>query len=426
MEELHAGRTTLGEIFHRVVVEEKLAEYFQLSFAFQYNDSYDKNNARSFCNNIRTAGGGSHVSGFESGLFEVCKELIIKDNPNLELEPSDVSTGLTAIVSVRIKDPEFAGQTKDRLANREVREKTKRLTQELVNGFFQDNAATAKLVKEKIIDNAKLRLHLREEQDIFQSGKESPDLLKVMSSSEANEEIFFVEGKSAGGSAEEGRDPKTQTVFALQGKLPNALKGLFGRVLKNKIISNTLLALGFADQKRLLKNDYIRFHPLLEKQTLDEEVSLLEDFTYQEADRQEVIPANTPLNLEQLAIVVRETLKGLLSKANFKRIVLMADPDDDGAHIVVLLLTFIFKYLPYLIEGGRVFVAVPPLYRVQAKKQIRYFYNDQELKSYLQEHPREERKIERIKGLGQMDASELFESTMDPTQRRLYNINIAD
>ncbi|CAI2163602.1 2069_t:CDS:2 [Funneliformis geosporum] len=406
------------EIFHRVVVEEKLSEYFQLSFAFQYNDSYDKNNARSFCNNIRTAGGGSHVSGFESGLFEVCKELIIKDNPNLELEPSDVSVGLTAIVSVRVKDPEFAGQTKDRLANREVREKTKRLTQELVSGFFQDNATTAKIIKEKIIDNAKLRLHLKEEQDIFQSGKQTPDLLKVMSSSEANEEIFFVEGKSAGGSAEEGRDPKTQTVFALQGKLPNALKGLFGRVLKNKIISNTLLALGFADQKGLLKNDYIRFHPLLEKQTLDEEVSLLEDFTYQEADRQEVIPANTPLNLEQLAIVVRETLKDLLSKANFKRIVLMADPDDDGAHIVVLLLTFIFKYLPYLIEGGRVFVAVPPLYRVQAKKQVHYFYNDQELKSYLQEHPREERKIERIKGLGQMDASELFESTMDPTQRQ--------
>jgi DNA gyrase/topoisomerase IV subunit B len=133
-----------------------------------------------------------------------------------------------------------------------------------------------------------------------------------------------------------------------------------------------------------------------------------------------------PLNLEQIAIVVRETLKNLLGKANFKKIILMADPDDDGAHIVVLLLTFIFKYLPYLIEGGKVFVAVPPLYRVQSKKQIHYFYNKQELDDYQQEHPGMERKIERIKGLGQMDASELFESTMDPDRRHLYNINITD
>ncbi|CAG8773577.1 11171_t:CDS:1, partial [Ambispora leptoticha] len=185
---------------------------------------YDKNNTRSFCNNIRTGGGGSHVSGFESGLFEVCKELVIKDNPNLEIELSDVLVGLTSLVAVRIKDPEFAGQTKDRLANREVREKTKKATQELVSGFFQDNAATAKLIKEKIIDNAKLRQHLKDEQDIFQGGKKNLDLLKVLSSSEENEEIFFVEGKSAGGSAEEGRDVKTQTVLALQGKPPNALK----------------------------------------------------------------------------------------------------------------------------------------------------------------------------------------------------------
>jgi DNA gyrase/topoisomerase IV subunit B len=425
VEELHAGRTTLGEIFHRVVVEEKLAEYFQLSFAFQYNDSYDKNNARSFCNNIRTAGGGSHVSGFESGLFEVCKELIIKDNPNLELEPSDVSVGLTAIVSVRIKDPEFAGQTKDRLANREVREKTKRFTQELVSGFFQDNAATAKLIKEKIIDNAKLRLHLREEQDIFQGGKKSLDLIKVLSGSEENEEIFFVEGKSAGGSAEEGRDVKTQTVLALQGKPPNALK-LVRRVLQNKQIQNILLALGFAESKGLLKNNYVRFRPLLEQPVLDEELTLPEELVYEEEEEKKVIAADTLLNFEQLTIVVRETLKNLLSRANFKKIILMADPDDDGAHIVVLLMTFIFRYLPYLIEGGKVFVAVPPLYRVQTKKQVLYFYSDQELEVYRQNNPLEERKIERIKGLGQMDASELFESTMDPNQRRLYKVHITD
>ena len=137
----------MGEIFHQTVIEEKSSEYFQLSFAFQYNDSYDKNNPRSFCNNIRTGGGGSHVSGFESGLFETCKELVIKDNPNLEIELSDILVGLTSVVAVRVKDPEFAGQTKDRLANREVREKTKKTTQELVSGFFQDNATTAKRIK---------------------------------------------------------------------------------------------------------------------------------------------------------------------------------------------------------------------------------------------------------------------------------------
>jgi DNA gyrase/topoisomerase IV subunit B len=425
VEELNTGKITLGEVFYKTVIEEKPPEYFQLSFAFQYQDSYDKLVPRSFCNNIRTGGGGYHLSGFLSGLFEVCKGLIIEDNPNLEIEESDILGGLAAIVSVRVKEPEFAGQTKDRLTTRGVREKTKKITQELVSNFFQDRVATAKIIKEKIIDNAKLRLHLKEEQDIFQVGKKLSDL-KVFSSSEENEEIFFVEGKSAGGSAEEGRDPKTQTVFALQGKLPNALKGLFSRVLKNKIISNVLLSLGFSDHKGLLKNDYIRFRPYLEQQVLDEELTLLEDFVYEEEGEQKVIAADTPLNLEQVAIVVRETLKNLLSKANFKKIILMADPDDDGAHIVVLSLTFIFKYLPYLIEGGKVFVAVPPLYRVQSKKQIHYFYNNKELDDYQQEHPGMERKIERIKGLGQMDASELFESTMDPDRRHLYNININD
>ncbi|KLL02076.1 MAG: DNA gyrase subunit B [Mycoplasmataceae bacterium RC_NB112A] len=424
VEELHAGKTTLGEIFHQVVIDEKNSEYFQLSFAFQYQDNYDKNTIRSFCNNIRTGGGGSHVSGFESGLFEVCKELVIKDNPNLEIESSDTLVGLTALLAVRIKNPEFAGQTKDRLANREVREKTKKLTQELVSSFFQDNAATTKIIKEKIIDNAKLRLHLKEEQDIFQGGKKSLDLLKVMSTSEENEEIFFVEGKSAGGSAEEGRDVKTQTVLALQGKPPNALK-LVRRVLQNKQIHNILLALGFADTKGLLKNNYVRFRPWLEKQILDEELTLPEDFIYEEGEEKKVIAANTLLNLDQLTIIVRETLKNLLSKSNFKKIILMADPDDDGAHIVILLVTFIFKHLPYLIEGGKVFVAVPPLYRVQSGKKVHYFYNEEALKKYRAEHPREERKIERIKGLGQMDASELFESTMGP-ERHLYNINIAN
>jgi DNA gyrase subunit B len=425
VEELNSGKTTLGEVFHRIVLEEKDSEYFQLSFAFQYQDSYDRSNTRSFCNNIRTGGGGSHVSGFESGLFEVCKELVVKDNPNLEVEPSDVLVGLTSLVAVRIKNPEFAGQTKDRLANREVREKTKKATQELVSGFFQDNAATAKIIKEKVIDNAKLRLHLKEEQDIFQGGKKSLDLIKVLSGSEENEEIFFVEGKSAGGSAEEGRDVKTQTVLALQGKPPNALK-LVRRVLQNKQIQNVLLALGFADTKGLLRNNYVRFRPWLEKQVLDEELTLSEEFVYEEEDEKKVIAADIPLNLEQVTIIVRETLKSLLGKANFKKIILMADPDDDGAHIVILLVTFIFKHLPYLIEGGKLFVAVPPLYRVQSKKQIHYFYDDQELDTYRKEHPREERKIERIKGLGQMDASELFESTMDPNKRRLYGVNIVN
>ncbi|CFW93437.1 DNA gyrase (subunit B) [endosymbiont DhMRE of Dentiscutata heterogama] len=425
IEELHASKTTLGEIFHQVVSEEKASEYFQLSLAFQYQDSYDKNNIRSFCNNIRTGGGGSHVSGFESGLFEICKELVIKDNPNLEIETSDILVGLTSLVSVRIKNPEFAGQTKDRLANREVREKTKKLTQELISGFFQDNAATAKIIKEKIIDNAKLRLHLKEEQDIFQGGKKTLDLVKVLSGSEENEEIFFVEGKSAGGSAEEGRDVKTQTVLALQGKPPNALK-LVRRVLQNKQIYNILLALGFADTKGLLKNNYVRFRPWLEKQVLDEELTLPEEFVYEEEGKKKAIAADTPLNLGQVSIIVRETLKSLLGKSNFRKIILMADPDDDGAHIVILLVTFIFKHLPYLIEGGKLFVAVPPLYRVQARKQIHYFYSDQELETYLKDHPREERKIERIKGLGQIDASELFESTMDPERRRLYNVNIAN
>ena len=396
-----------------------------MNLAFQYNDGYEKNGIRSFCNNIRTGSGGTHVDGFEVGLLKACQELVEKKNPNLSIVRDDVCEGLTSVIAVRIKEPEFTGQTKDRLANKEVREATKKVTYELVNRFFQDNNATAERIVKKIIDNASIRARIKEEQDLLRGNREEIVLPGVLSNAEESEEIFFVEGKSAGGSAEEGRDVKTQTILALQGKPPNALK-LVKKVLQNKEIRNILSVLGFANLNDLLKNNYVRFRHKVEKELAEEELSLPEDFVYEEEEKHQVILANTPLNLEQLFIIVRETLKSLLTKSRYKKIILMADPDPDGDHISLLLITFIFKHLPYLIEGGKLFVAVPPFYRVQTKKQIHYFYSDRELEDFRQANPREERKIERIKGLGQMDSLELFQSTMDPDKRRLYSLKFGN
>jgi len=426
VKEINSGERLVGtEICQEEFEEKDEKKYFYLNLAFQYNDGYEKTGVRSFCNNIRTGSGGTHVDGFETGLLKACQELIEKKNLNLSIVRDDVLEGLIVVIAVRIKEPEFTGQTKDRLANKETREVTKKATHELVNRFFQDNSTTAELIIRKIIDNASIRARIKEEQDLLRGNREEIVLPGVLSTSEESEEIFFVEGKSAGGSAEEGRDVKTQTILSLQGKPPNALK-LVKKVLQNKEIRNILSVLGFANLNDLLKNNYIRFRHKAEKVIIEEEIILPEDFIYEKESEQKLISAGTQLDLEQLLLIVQETLKNLLTKSRYKKIILMADPDPDGDHISLLLITFIFKHLPYLIEGGKLFVAVPPFYRVQTKKQIHYFYNDRELEAFRREHPREERKIERIKGLGQMDSLELFESTMDPLKRRLYNLKFGN
>jgi len=245
-----------------------------------------------------------------------------------------------------------------------------------------------------------------------------------LSTSEKKEEIFFVEGKSAGGSADKGKNVETQSVLSLQGKIPNALK-LVRRILKNKVIISILSILGFSNLNDLLKNNYVRFRNKLEKELSDEELILPEDFVYDDNEgERKTILAGTALNVEQSTIVVRETLKNLLGKSRYEKIILMADPDPDGDHINLLLITFIFKHLPYLIEGGKLFVAVPPFYRVQTKKQVLYFYSEKELEDYRHNHPHEERKVERIKGLGQFGDIELYESTMDPDRRCSYELKI--
>jgi len=426
-EDVISGKT---KICYEKWTKEDEKKKFRIDIAFQYlTKEYGSNNINSFCNNIRTSSGGTHVDGFELGLLKTCQIFIEKKNPNILITKEDVMDGITVIISILINNPEFIGQSKDRLANKEVKELTKKATQEIVEKFFQDNSKTAELIFKKIIENFTLRAQNKKAQDILKDNKEEENILPgILTTSEKREEIFLVEGQSAGGSTQEGRDVETQDALALQGKPPNALKSNINKIIKNNELGNILNVLGFGGNfVNLSKNNYNNFRPKIDsfkENGISEKIVLSEDFYYLEKEDKKIIKAGKILNLEDIEIIIKESLINLLKKSRYKKIIIMADPDDDGRHIAILIITFIFKYLPYLIEGNKLFVAVPPLYRIQKKKEIHYLYDEKELKEFHFNN-KENIKIERIKGLGQMDPNELWDSTMNPEKRRLYNLKFS-
>ncbi|MBR3824084.1 MAG: DNA topoisomerase (ATP-hydrolyzing) subunit B [Lachnospiraceae bacterium] len=351
---------------------EKNKVYVEVSF--QHNDSFNES-VFSFVNNINTPEGGTHLMGFRNAVTKTFNDYarsakLLKDNePNLTGE--DIREGLTAIVSVKIEDPQFEGQTKQKLGNSEARSAVDNIVSEQLTYFLEQNPSVAKTICEKSILAQRAREAARKARDLTRrktalEGMSLPGKLADCSDKDPkNCEIYIVEGDSAGGSAKTARNRATQAILPLRGKILNVEKARLDKIYANAEIKAMITAFG---------------------------TGIHEDFD--------------------------------ISKLRYHKIILMTDADVDGAHISTLLLTFLFRFMPDLIKEGHVYLAKPPLYKLEKNKKVWYAYSDDELEKILAEVGRDQNnKIQRYKGLGEMDADQLWETTMDPERRILMRVN---
>ena len=343
--------------------------------AMQHNDSYNES-VYSFVNNINTPEGGTHLVGFRNALTKTFNDYartnkILKENePNLSGD--DIREGLTAIVSIKIEDPQFEGQTKQKLGNSEARGAVDSIVSEQLTYFLEQNPAIAKIICEKSILAQRAREAARKARDLTRrktalEGTALPGKLADCSDKDPkNCEIYIVEGDSAGGSAKTARSRATQAILPLRGKILNVEKARLDKIYANEEIKAMITAFG---------------------------TGIHEDFD--------------------------------ISKLRYDKIIIMTDADVDGAHIATLMLTFIYRFMPELIRQGHVYLAKPPLYKLEKNKQVWYAYSDEELDKILAEVGRDQNnKIQRYKGLGEMDADQLWDTTMDPEKRILLRVNI--
>ncbi|WP_442867439.1 DNA topoisomerase (ATP-hydrolyzing) subunit B [Candidatus Acetatifactor stercoripullorum] len=351
---------------------EKNNVYVEVSF--QHNDSYNES-VFSFVNNINTPEGGTHLQGFRNALTKTFNDYarnakLLKDSePNLSGE--DIREGLTAIISVKIEDPQFEGQTKQKLGNSEARGAVDSIVSEQLTYFLELNPAIAKAICEKSILAQRAREAARKARDLTRrktalEGMSLPGKLADCSDKDPkNCEIYIVEGDSAGGSAKTARSRATQAILPLRGKILNVEKARLDKIYANAEIKAMITAFG---------------------------TGIHEDFD--------------------------------ITKLRYDKIIIMTDADVDGAHISTLLLTFLYRFMPDLIKEGHVFLAKPPLYKLEKNKKVWYAYSDEELDAILKEVGRDQsNKIQRYKGLGEMDAEQLWETTMDPERRILLRVN---
>ncbi len=351
---------------------QKNGVYVEVSF--QHNDSYNES-VFSFVNNISTPEGGTHLQGFRNAITKTFNDYarnakLLKDNePNLSGE--DIREGLTAIISVKIEDPQFEGQTKQKLGNSEARGAVDSVVSEQLTYFLELNPSIAKSICEKSILAQRAREAARKARDLTRrktalEGMSLPGKLADCSDKDpANCEIYIVEGDSAGGSAKTARSRATQAILPLRGKILNVEKARLDKIYANAEIKAMITAFG---------------------------TGIHEDFD--------------------------------ITKLRYNKIILMTDADVDGAHISTLLLTFIYRFMPELIKTGHVFLAKPPLFKLEKNKKVWYAYSQEELDAILQEVGRDQNnKIQRYKGLGEMDAEQLWETTMDPERRILLRVN---
>ena len=369
---LNKNKSTISD---KVIYVEGLQDGILAEVALQYNDGY-QSSIYSFCNNIHTHEGGYHEDGFRMALTR-CINTYAKNNNMIKkdetLSQDDVKEGLVAIISVKHPDPQYEGQTKTKLGNSEVRKIVSNIAGEQINRFFLENPDIAKAIVEKAEIASKARIAAKKARELTRrksalDGISSlPGKLTDCSSKDASEcEIYIVEGDSAGGSAKQGRDAKTQAILPLRGKILNVEKARTHRIFENQEIRSMITAFGCGIQ---------------------EDVDV--------------------------------------SKLRYHKIVFMTDADVDGSHICTLMLTFLYRFMKPVIEGGYVYIAQPPLYKVQKGKKIAYAYKEQEM-DQLREEFKEGYKVQRYKGLGEMDAEQLWETTMDPHHRVLKRVTIDD
>ena len=369
---LNKSRSVLSD---KVIYVEGLQDGILAEVALQYNDGY-QSQIYSFCNNIHTHEGGFHEDGFRMALTRVINNYAKNNNlikKEETLSQDDVKEGLVAIISIKHPDPQYEGQTKTKLGNSEVRKIVSNIAGDQIARFFLENPNDAKAIVDKAIVASKARIAAKKARELTRrksalDGISSlPGKLTDCSSKDASEcEIYIVEGDSAGGSAKQGRDAKTQAILPLRGKILNVEKARTHRIFENAEIRSMITAFGCGIQ---------------------DEVDL--------------------------------------DKLRYHKIVIMTDADVDGSHICTLMLTFLYRFMKPVIENGYVYIAQPPLYKIQKGKKIAYAYKEEEMPA-LREEFKDGYKIQRYKGLGEMDAEQLWETTLNPETRILKRVEIED
>ena len=360
-------------LYNDIIYVEGSKNNIYIEIALQHNDTYNENSL-SFVNNINTPEGGMHLTGFRNAITKTFNDYartnkILKDNEE-NLTGEDIREGMTSIVSIKIEDPQFEGQTKQKLGNADARTAVESLFSEQLTYYLEQNPSIAKIICEKSIQSQRAREAARKARDLSRrktalDGLSLPGKLADCSDRDPkNCEIFIVEGDSAGGSAKTARSRATQAILPLRGKILNVEKARLDRIYSNKEIKSMITAFG---------------------------TGIHDEFD--------------------------------IEKLRYNKIIIMTDADVDGAHIATLMLTFLYRFMPELIKQGHVYLAQPPLYKLEKNKKTWYCYSDDELNDLLNEVGRDQNnKIQRYKGLGEMDAEQLWETTMDPERRVLLKV----
>lgn len=369
VEFLNKNKTPL----HKAIYFSKEKNGTQVEVAMQYNNSYQEN-IFSFVNNINTQEGGTHLIGFKTALTRTMNNYTEKLKfHDTKLSSDDVREGISVVIAVKIQDPQFEGQTKTKLGNSDVRGIVESVVNERLGSFLEENPSIAKIIIEKSVNAAKAREAAAKARELTRrkgalNNHSLPGKLADCSEKDpAKSEIYIVEGDSAGGSAKQGRDRNIQAILPLRGKILNVEKARLDKIFQNVEITTLITALG---------------------------TSIGDEFD--------------------------------ISKARYHKIVIMTDADVDGAHIRTLLLTFLYRHMAPLIEAGYIYIAQPPLYKVSKNKKIYYAYSDEELEQLFKKISRDNASVQRYKGLGEMNPKQLWETTMDPSNRTLLQVSLED